>query len=130
MRTVNAILVLTLALLEIGCGYSSKATTPPSAGNMPAITQLAPNSATAGGADFMLTVNGNHFNSDAKVNWGGAARTTTFVSASQVTAAISAADIAAAGTVPVTVTNPGHSGGTYGGGTLPETSQGMNFTIN
>jgi hypothetical protein len=45
---------------------------------------------------------------------------------------VSAADIANAATVPVTVTNPAKSGtGAYGsGGTLAETSGPMNFTIN
>jgi hypothetical protein len=32
--------------------------------------------------------------------------------------------------VGATVTNPGTPGGLYGGGTLPETSAPMNFTIN
>src|SRR5207237_136979 len=49
---------------------------------------------------------GNAFASGATVLWNGAARTTTFVSATRVTASISAADIAAAGSVPVTVRNP------------------------
>ena len=41
------------------------------------------------------------------VSWNGANRTTTFVSATQLTAAIPAADIAAAGSASVTVQNPG-----------------------
>jgi hypothetical protein len=86
----------------------------------------------AGSAAFTMTVNGSKFNTNAVVNWNGAAQTTTYVSASQVTAAIPASAIATAGTVPVTVTNPGTPGtGMYGsGGTLPETSNSMTFTIN
>ena len=41
------------------------------------------------------------------VRWNGTDRTTTFVSATQLTAAIPAADIAAMGTASVTVRNPG-----------------------
>ena len=40
------------------------------------------------------------------MRWNGSARTTTFVSATQLTAAITAADIATAGTAQVTVANP------------------------
>ena len=45
--------------------------------------------------------------SGSVVRWNGANRTTTFVSATQLTAAITAADIAAAGSASVTVLNPG-----------------------
>lgn len=73
----------------------------------PAITSLSPGSANAGSAGFTLTVNGSGFSSDATVQWNGSARTTSFVSASQLTASITAADIASAGTVQVTVVSKG-----------------------
>ena len=41
------------------------------------------------------------------VRWNGEDRTTTFVSATQLTTAITAGDIAAPGTASVTVQNPG-----------------------
>jgi len=85
----------------------------------PAVTTLAPNSATAGGPAFTLTVDGTNFVSGATVLWNGAARTTTFVSAARVTAAIAAADVAAAGAVPVTVRNPDG-----------QTSNATTFTVN
>lgn len=69
----------------------------------PAITSLSPTSVVAGGAAFTLTVNGSGFASGAVVYWAGAARTTSFVSATQVTAAITAADVAAIGTYGITV---------------------------
>ncbi len=75
-------------------------------GTPPTVSSLSPNSATAGGAAFTLTVNGTNFVSGASVRWNGAARTSTFVSATQLTAAIAAADIAASGTAQVTVANP------------------------
>jgi len=88
---------------------------------MPAITTLSPSSATAGGPTFTLTVTGSNFITTSKVRWNGADRTTTYVSATQLTAAIPATDIAAAGTASVTVFNP-----TPGGGT----SSAQTFTIN
>jgi len=88
---------------------------------VPAITTLLPASATAGSGAFTLTVNGSSFVSGAVVNFNGAARTTTFVSASKVTAAILAADIASTGTPSVTVTNPAPGGGT---------SNALTFAVN
>jgi hypothetical protein len=81
----------------------------------PTISGLSPSSAGAGGAGFTLTVNGTNFVSGAVVNWNGSARTTTFVSATQLTAAIPAADVAAAGTGLVTVVNPPPSAGPSAG---------------
>src|ERR1051326_5530138 len=88
---------------------------------VPTISGLAPSSATAGTAAFNLTVTGSGFVNGSVVNWNGAARTTTFISATQLSAAISAADITNAGTAQVTIVNP-----TPGGGTSP----GSAFAIN
>jgi len=85
------------------------------------ITSLSPSSATAGGAGFTLTVNGTGFVNGATVQFNGANRTTTFVSGTPVTAAITATDIATAATVNVTVTNPAPGGGI---------SNAQSFTIN
>jgi hypothetical protein len=79
-------------------------------GPVPAkLTSLSPSSASAGGPAFTLNVNGTDFLSGATVRWNGANRTTTFVSSTQLSAAIPATDIATAGTVQVTVLNPGAS---------------------
>ena len=78
-----------------------------SGASTPTLTTLSPNSAAAGGPAFTLTVNGSNFVNGSVVSWNGANRTTTFVSATQLTAAIPAADIAAAGSASVTVQNPG-----------------------
>ena len=78
----------------------------------PTITSLSPASATAGDPAFTLTVNGTNFVSGSTVHWNDAARTSTFVSSTQLTAAITAADVATAGTVNVTVVNPAPGGGT------------------
>jgi alpha-D-ribose 1-methylphosphonate 5-triphosphate synthase subunit PhnH len=88
---------------------------------VPAISSISPSSATAGGAGFTLTVNGNNFISGSKVRWNGADRTTTYVSSAQLTATILASDIASAGTASVTVYTAGPGGGT---------SNAQTFTIN
>jgi photosystem II stability/assembly factor-like uncharacterized protein len=79
---------------------------------VPAITSLVPASATHGGAAFTLTVHGTGFQSSSTVLWNGSPRTTTYVHATEVTAAITAADIATAGTASVTATTPAPGGGT------------------
>jgi len=85
---------------------------------VPAISSLSPASATAGGGLFTLTVNGSNFVGDSVVRWGGADLTTTFVSVTQLTAAVPAADIATGATVTVTVFNPTPGGGTSGASTF------------
>src|SRR5215831_4098684 len=73
----------------------------------PAIAGLSPASIQAGGNSFTLTVDGANFDAQTTVRWNGSNRSTAFVSPARVTAAISAADIAAAGSASVTVANPG-----------------------
>jgi hypothetical protein len=87
----------------------------------PVAVALSPNSTTAGGDAFALTVTGADFVPSSLVRWNGADRTTTYVSATVLTAAIPASDISTAGTASVTVYTP-----TPGGGT----SQPLTFTIN
>ncbi|MGH3371851.1 MAG: LamG-like jellyroll fold domain-containing protein, partial [Nocardioidaceae bacterium] len=83
------------------------------AGNpTPITTGLAPESAVAGTAGLTLTVTGSGFMADSVVRWNGAARPTTFVSATEVRAALSAGDLGVAGTAQVTVVNPAPGGGT------------------
>lgn len=133
MKTCKTLSLLSLIALTMACGYSSKPA-PTAAGTMPTIAQLNPDTATAGGEAFSLTVTGTNFGAKAVVNWNGVAQTsnTTFVSGTEVTVAIPASAIMAASTVQVTVTNPGTPGtGMYGGGgTAAATSTPMPFTIN
>jgi len=88
---------------------------------MPAITSFAPANTTAGGAAFALTINGTNFVSGATGTFNGTARTVTFVNSTQVTMAVTAADIATGGTFPVVITNPSPGGGA---------SAPSNFTVN
>lgn len=129
MKIVHIVILAALLAAGVACGYSSK-TTPATAGTMPNISALIPDSTNQGSAGIVLTVNGTSFNSNATIYWNGAALTTTFVSAGQLMATLPNADVATAGTASITVTNPGTAGGIYGGGTSAETSNSMTFTIN
>ena len=123
-------LLLLLTVISVGCGYS-KSTMPQQPGTMPAIAQLSPNSVIAGSSSFAFEVDGTNFGSAAVINFNGAAQNTTRVGAAKLTTTIPASAIMNAGTVPVTVTNPGTPpSGMYGGGTAAATSTPMNFTIN
>ena len=86
----------------------------------PTLTGIAPASAVAGSGAVTLTVNGSNFISGSVVRWNGSNLSTTFVSATALTASVSASLLATAGTAQVTVFTP-----TPGGGT----STAANFTI-
>jgi hypothetical protein len=87
----------------------------------PILNTLSPTSTTAGSAAFVLTVNGTGFVGGSVVRFNGTDRTTTFVSSTQLTAQITAADVQTAGTFPITVITPAPGGGT---------SAAVNFTVN
>ena len=98
-----------------GGGPSSSVTftlVAPGNNRVPAIVSLAPLSTAVGGPAFTLTVTGTDFIPGSTAKWNGAIRPTTFVSATQLTAQISAADIAVIGNAAVTVFTPAPGGGT------------------
>jgi len=104
-----------------GGGVSNAAQVTIISNPVPAITTLSPSSTSAGSSDFTLTVDGSNFvNGVSTVRWDGTDRTTTFVSATQLTAQILAADVAATGTYDVTVFNAAPGGGT---------SNALTFTV-
>jgi hypothetical protein len=72
---------------------------------------LLPAASAPGGSAFTLTVNGVGFVSTSTVLWNGSPRPTTFISATQLTAAISATDLTVATTAAVTVSSPAPGGG-------------------
>jgi hypothetical protein len=78
----------------------------------PAISGISPAFTDAGGTVFTLTVNGSGFIATSTIYWGASALTTTYVSATQLTAQVPAADIATAGTIAITVQSPAPGGGT------------------
>lgn len=120
-RLLSVFLVATLGVVT-GCGGGGDGDGNVQPSNpLPMLTSVSPTSALAGSAAFTLTANGAAFVSASTVHWNGASRPTTFVSSTQLTAAISAGDIANAGTVQITVVSPGPGGGT---------SSAIAFTIN
>ncbi len=125
---MKKICVLLLTIVALGCGYKSKNyTTGTMGGGAPAITSLMPNSATAGQAP-MLTVIGSNFTSGSAIYWGMTPKTTTFMTAQQLTTQLTSSDTAcsmAPCTVQVYVRT---TGGTYGSGGV--NSNMMPFTIN
>src|SRR2546427_2237248 len=87
---------------------------------VPWVSGLSPANAGAGNIKgFALTVYGNNFVSDSVVQWNGSNRSTTFVSSTELSATISAADLASPVTAQVSVLNPTSSGGISNSLTFP-----------
>jgi hypothetical protein len=79
---------------------------------VPTVTSINPTTLYAGSPDITLTVDGTNFLPNSSVQLAGASRTTVFVSSTQITASIPAADLASAATPAITVFNPAPQGGT------------------
>jgi subtilisin family serine protease len=99
---------------------SAPVTVDPSLNPRPVASSLFPTHAPVGGAALTLTVNGSGFMASSIVQWNGAPRPTTFVSATQMRISVDTSDLASSGTAQVTVQSP-----TPGGGT----SSALTFTI-
>jgi outer membrane protein assembly factor BamB len=87
----------------------------------PTVASLSPSSAIVGSGGFTLTVNGANFTIGSLVLWGGTPLTTNLVSPNQLTASISASQIASVGTRPVSVQ-------AYSNPSAP-ISNAVNFTV-
>jgi hypothetical protein len=92
-----ALLVIAVEFSFLSCGTCNV---------RPVVTSIHPDTVTAGSGQFVLTVDGSDFVPGAMVNWNGSFRRTTFVNSQQLTAVITASDVAAAGTVVAFVFNP------------------------
>jgi hypothetical protein len=88
--------------------YTINIPTPP----VPVLTSMSPAFSSEGGAAFTLTITGSGFTSASAVYWGNTALPTQFSSSTQLTAQVSAADIAAAGITTISVQTPPPGGGT------------------
>ncbi|MCX6362972.1 MAG: IPT/TIG domain-containing protein [Actinobacteria bacterium] len=89
---------------------------------VPALTTITPTQVWAGYVknDVVLTVNGSNFVTGAHIFLSGGEKTgTTFVSATQLTVPLMAADIATPGSLTVSVKNPPFPPGTSSLGALP-----------
>jgi hypothetical protein len=82
---------------------------------VPVLVSLSTTQVTGGGAGFSLTVLGSNFVPNSIVRWNGNDRATTYISGTELNAAILATDIAAGGEGQVTVFNPAPAGGASAG---------------
>jgi hypothetical protein len=80
-------------------------------GAVPVLSSISPNLVQAGSTDFNLTLNGSGFNVDSIVNIGVTPLATSYVNAGQLSATVTAAEIAQYGWAAITVTNPAPGGG-------------------
>ena len=78
---------------------------------VPFVGNITPAFAGAGGAAFTITVNGSGFLANSTVYWGTSALTTVFVSSTELTATVTASDIAIPGATAITVQTPAPGGG-------------------
>lgn len=78
----------------------------------PTITSVTPSVEVIAAASPVVTVTGTGFVPSTSIQVNGSARATTFVSSTQVTATLTAADVAAAGTLSLTAVSPTPGGGT------------------
>ena len=113
-RFCTCSLGLAVLVLLAGCGGgSSNNSGGNSGGNTtnPTVTSVSPTSVMAGSGSLTLTVNGTGFTSGTTVEVGGIADQTTYVSATQLTATVSAAQLATGGQLSVIVVNGSSSSG-------------------
>src|SRR5579864_1291661 len=83
----------------------------PPTGPPPTIVQMTPGSSVAGSAAFTMNLTGTNFVPASVVQFNGSARTTTFISSTQLQGAITAADVASVSMAHVSVLNPQANGG-------------------
>ncbi len=81
---------------------------------VPVISSLSPASLSAGAPATKVFVSGSNFVAGTVASFGGAPRSTTVQSATQLSISLSAADLAVSKTAAITVTNPAPGGGTSG----------------
>ena len=78
----------------------------------PVLNSLSPSTKVAGSAAFTLTVSGSSFVNGSVITWNGTSLTTTYISATQLTASVAASLVSTTGTASVAVTSPAPGGGT------------------
>ena len=90
---MRRLFLLPLVLFAAQCAFAQS----------PVIDHISPNQAIIGTAGFTIFVSGYYFPGGATVYWNGAPLTTTFVSSSQLSAAVPTANLSALGPVQVVV---------------------------
>ena len=105
-RVLGLTLLLFAVLFSTGCGSSLLDFCRP----RPHISSLNPSSVPAGSADFPLVITGSDFHTDSTVKLNGVVVTSTIQSATQMSALVTAAQVAKAGTISVVVHSPAGGG--------------------
>jgi hypothetical protein len=127
-RTMNASGIVSYTTSSLALGTRSVTATYSGDGNLisasasplshqvnnptPSITSINPTSVVLNAPAFTLIVTGTNFVNGSIVRWNGNDRATSYVSATQLSAAILKADLETAGTATVTVFNSSPGGGT------------------
>ena len=109
-----------VTVFTAGAGTSNSVAFTVSPAAPPVINSISPSSVAVNAPGFTMTVTGSNFVSSSVVQWNGSARTTTFVSGTQLSATIPASDLTTAGSNSISVSNA-----TVGGGT----SNTVTFTV-
>jgi uncharacterized repeat protein (TIGR01451 family) len=102
---------LSITVSNPGTAVSNALTLTVTPNPVPVLSGLSPGAAAIGGAGFTLTLSGSNFVPASTVQWNGSSRPTTFLSSSELTATIYAADIQSPGNYNVAVSNPSPGGG-------------------
>ena len=103
---------VSVAIGGVTSNIVTMAVSAPAPNPTPTITSLAPFAAAIGAASSAITIDGTGFVPSSTVAFSGMTVAATFVSSTQLTVNLNAADLAAAGSFPVTVVNPAPGGGT------------------
>jgi len=103
--------VVQISVFNSGAGGTSNALTLSVTNLAPTLYSISPANAPVGSPAITLTVSGKNFSSNSQINWNGAALTTTFVSTSQLTTQVPAANLTPAGYAQVSVVSPSPGGG-------------------
>ena len=99
---------------------------PPAA---PTLTFLSPNAQGLGGPSFQLAVQGTGFFPDSTVTWNAMPLPTTYVSPSELLAAVPASDLATQGVADISVSNPPAEGGPVAFGQIFTIGPATNFSL-
>jgi sugar lactone lactonase YvrE len=94
----------------------------------PTITDVLPAKIATGSASLTVTVTGTGFVPATVINVNGTARTTIFVSSTQVSVLLTAADVASSGNLSLTAVNAAPGGGTSAAATLAVANPAPNIS--
>ncbi len=79
---------------------------------MPVLSAISPTTAQGGASGATITATGSNFVPVSTIDWNGTPLSTSYVSATQLSASVPASDLATAASIAVTVATPAPGGGT------------------